>query len=180
MGLFPSLAASILFKSNNVLAFQLPAVATSLCLMIGAAQVGGKTPSSGMHLLKRKEIYKRGGSSCLSAALRVSSPLITVFSHQAYNCNNTYVDGQLYHTPFGDSTGSLHSTVRSGKSQHSYIPFVLREESGLNNSQVHIGPPDPSSLFLEAKDPSNGKEKRTGQILSKTAELYESVFKNSL
>uniref|UniRef100_A0A8D2J9S6 Cadherin EGF LAG seven-pass G-type receptor 2 n=1 Tax=Varanus komodoensis TaxID=61221 RepID=A0A8D2J9S6_VARKO len=50
---------------------------------------------------------------------------------QAYNCNNTYVDGQLYHTPFGDSTGSLHSTLRSGKSQGTlsgsnscFLPFL--------------------------------------------------------
>ncbi|KAM6454465.1 cadherin EGF LAG seven-pass G-type receptor 2 isoform 4-T4 [Liasis olivaceus] len=84
----------------------------------------------------------------------------------AYICNNTYVDGQLYHTPFGDSTGSLHSTVRSGKSQHSYIPFVLREESGLNNSQVHIGPADPSSLFLEDKDQNNERDTDSDSDLS--------------
>nr|XP_014351913.1 PREDICTED: cadherin EGF LAG seven-pass G-type receptor 2 [Latimeria chalumnae] len=72
----------------------------------------------------------------------------------SYNCNNTYVDGRLYHPPFGDSTGSLHSTVRSGKSYHSYIPFVLREDSGLNNSssQTHIALTDHNStLFHEVK-----------------------------
>lgn len=45
---------------------------------------------------------------------------------------------------------------------------VHREESGLNNSQVHIGPADPSSLFLEDKDQNNGKRKRTGQVLGRT------------
>ncbi|XP_029430115.1 cadherin EGF LAG seven-pass G-type receptor 2 [Rhinatrema bivittatum] len=83
-----------------------------------------------------------------------SDPTVTTKSTltPSYNCNNTYVDGRLYHMPYGDSTGSLHSTVRSGKSQHSYIPFVLREDSGLNNSRAHLGMAEPNTLFLEAKD----------------------------
>ncbi|MBN3295144.1 CELR2 protein, partial [Amia calva] len=44
----------------------------------------------------------------------------------SYNCNNTYVDGRLYRPPFGDSSASLNSTTRSGKSHTTYIPFVLR------------------------------------------------------
>ncbi|XP_060132979.1 cadherin EGF LAG seven-pass G-type receptor 2 isoform X2 [Zootoca vivipara] len=113
-----------------------------------------------------KEVRKALKSSC--GKKHGTDPTFTTKSTltAAYNCNNTYVDGQLYHTPFGDSTGSLHSTVRSGKSQHSYIPFVLREESGLNNSQVHIGPPDPSSLFLEAKDQNNERDTDSDSDLS--------------
>uniref|UniRef100_A0A8D0H436 Cadherin EGF LAG seven-pass G-type receptor 2 n=1 Tax=Sphenodon punctatus TaxID=8508 RepID=A0A8D0H436_SPHPU len=76
----------------------------------------------------------------------------------AYNCNHTYVDGQLYHTPFRDSTGSLHSTIHSGKSQHSYIPF----ESGLNNSQVHVGLADSSCL----KDQHNEHDTDSDSYLS--------------
>ncbi|KAL8205116.1 UNVERIFIED_CONTAM: Cadherin EGF LAG seven-pass G-type receptor 2 [Gekko kuhli] len=113
-----------------------------------------------------KEVRKALKSSC--GKKHSTDPTLTTKSTltAAYNCNNTYVDGQLYHTPFGDSTGSLHSTVRSGKSQHSYIPFVLREESGLNNSQLHIGPVDPSSLFLEAKDQNNEHDTDSDSDLS--------------
>ncbi|KAF7254507.1 Cadherin EGF LAG seven-pass G-type receptor 2 [Varanus komodoensis] len=113
-----------------------------------------------------KEVRKALKSSC--GKKHSTDPTHTTKSTltAAYNCNNTYVDGQLYHTPFGDSTGSLHSTLRSGKSQHSYIPFVLREESGLNNSQVHIGPTDPSALFLESKDQSNERDTDSDSDLS--------------
>ncbi|XP_060087564.1 cadherin EGF LAG seven-pass G-type receptor 2 isoform X2 [Heteronotia binoei] len=113
-----------------------------------------------------KEVRKALKSSC--GKKHSTDPTLTTKSTltAAYNCNNTYVDGQLYHTPFGDSTGSLHSTVRSGKSQHSYIPFVLREESGLNNSQLHIGPVDPNSLFLEAKDQNNEHDTDSDSDLS--------------
>uniref|UniRef100_A0AAY4BCD1 Cadherin EGF LAG seven-pass G-type receptor 2 n=1 Tax=Denticeps clupeoides TaxID=299321 RepID=A0AAY4BCD1_9TELE len=43
-----------------------------------------------------------------------------------YNCSGGYADGRLYHLPFGDSSGSLNGTLQSGKSQQSYVPFVLR------------------------------------------------------
>nr|XP_033773923.1 cadherin EGF LAG seven-pass G-type receptor 2 isoform X1 [Geotrypetes seraphini] len=83
-----------------------------------------------------------------------SDPAVTTKSTltSSYNCNDTYVDGRLYHMPFRDSMGSLHSTVHSGKSQHSYIPFVLREDSGLNNSHGQLGMAEPNTVFLEAKD----------------------------
>ncbi|XP_078500339.1 cadherin EGF LAG seven-pass G-type receptor 2 isoform X1 [Lissotriton helveticus] len=79
----------------------------------------------------------------------------------SYNCNSTYVDGRLYHMPFGESTGSLHSTIHSGKSQHSYLPFVLREESGLNNGQI-----DPNTLFLETKGQHGGPDSDSDSDLS--------------
>uniref|UniRef100_A0A673XJJ7 Cadherin, EGF LAG seven-pass G-type receptor 2 n=1 Tax=Salmo trutta TaxID=8032 RepID=A0A673XJJ7_SALTR len=46
----------------------------------------------------------------------------------SYNCNTSYMDGRLYHLPFGDSSVSLNDTLQSGKSQQSYVPFVLRYE----------------------------------------------------
>lgn len=45
---------------------------------------------------------------------------------QGYKCNTSYMDGRLYHLPFGDSSVSLNGTMQSGKSQQSYVPFVLR------------------------------------------------------
>uniref|UniRef100_A0A8C3RDC2 Cadherin EGF LAG seven-pass G-type receptor 2 n=1 Tax=Cyanoderma ruficeps TaxID=181631 RepID=A0A8C3RDC2_9PASS len=41
----------------------------------------------------------------------------------AYGRDSTYVAGQLSPSPGGGSSGSLHSTTRSAKSHHSYIPF---------------------------------------------------------
>ncbi|XP_019369272.1 PREDICTED: cadherin EGF LAG seven-pass G-type receptor 2, partial [Gavialis gangeticus] len=113
-----------------------------------------------------KEVRKALKFSC--SRKHSMDPMLTTKSTltAAYNCNNTYMDGRLYHPPFGDSTGSLHSTIRSGKSQHSYIPFVLREESGLNNSQVHTGLTDPSALFLEAKDQPNEHDTDSDSDLS--------------
>lgn len=51
--------------------------------------------------------------------------LTSLFPVQSYNCPSPYADGRLYQ-PYGDSVGSLHSASRSGKSQPSYIPFLLR------------------------------------------------------
>lgn len=45
---------------------------------------------------------------------------------QGYRCSTAPQDGQLYHLPFGDSSASLNGTMQSGKSQHSYVPFLLR------------------------------------------------------
>lgn len=45
---------------------------------------------------------------------------------QGYKCGANYADGQLYHLPFGDSSASLNGTMQSGKSQQSYVPFLLR------------------------------------------------------
>uniref|UniRef100_A0AAQ4RB10 Cadherin EGF LAG seven-pass G-type receptor 2 n=1 Tax=Gasterosteus aculeatus aculeatus TaxID=481459 RepID=A0AAQ4RB10_GASAC len=49
-----------------------------------------------------------------------------------YKCNTNYMDGRLYHLPFGDSSVSLNGTMQSGKSQQSYVPFVLRLYSHLH------------------------------------------------
>lgn len=53
-------------------------------------------------------------------------PLWRLRGLQGFKCNTNYMDGQLYHLPFGDSSLSLNGTMQSGKSQHSYVPFLLR------------------------------------------------------
>uniref|UniRef100_A0A3P9M048 Cadherin EGF LAG seven-pass G-type receptor 2 n=1 Tax=Oryzias latipes TaxID=8090 RepID=A0A3P9M048_ORYLA len=68
-----------------------------------------------------------------------------------YKCSTNYVDGRLYHLPFGDSSASLNGTVQSGRSQQSYVPFVLRDD-GVNSSEAQIALNDHSSLFLETKE----------------------------
>ncbi|XP_006501754.1 cadherin EGF LAG seven-pass G-type receptor 2 isoform X1 [Mus musculus] len=93
----------------------------------------------------------------------------------SYNCPSPYADGRLYQ-PYGDSAGSLHSASRSGKSQPSYIPFLLREESTLNPGQVPPGLGDPSGLFLEGQaqqhdgGPGSGKVPWLGDFGTTTKE----------
>ncbi|NXJ26270.1 CELR2 protein, partial [Dicrurus megarhynchus] len=70
----------------------------------------------------------------------------------AYGGDSTYVAGRLYAPPGGGSSGSLHSTARSGKSHHSYIPFVRREDSGLVGSPGPVPLPKPGGLFLDTQD----------------------------
>ncbi|KAL9824656.1 cadherin EGF LAG seven-pass G-type receptor 2-like [Geothlypis trichas] len=70
----------------------------------------------------------------------------------AYGRDSTYVAGRLYPPQGGGSSGSLHSTARSGKSHHSYIPFVRREDSGLAGSPGPVPLPEPGGLFLDTQD----------------------------
>ncbi|XP_071017065.1 cadherin EGF LAG seven-pass G-type receptor 2-like [Oncorhynchus clarkii lewisi] len=70
----------------------------------------------------------------------------------SYNCTTSYMDGRLYHLPFGDSSVSLNGTLQSVRSQQSYVPFVLRDDGGLNNSQAHIALNEHGSLFHETKE----------------------------
>ncbi|XP_017714253.1 PREDICTED: cadherin EGF LAG seven-pass G-type receptor 2 [Rhinopithecus bieti] len=83
----------------------------------------------------------------------------------SYNCPSPYTDGRLYQ-PYGDSAGSLHSASRSGKSQPSYIPFLLREESTLNPGQGPPGLGDPGSLFLEGQDQQHDPDTDSDSDLS--------------
>uniref|UniRef100_A0A452UBJ4 Cadherin EGF LAG seven-pass G-type receptor 2 n=1 Tax=Ursus maritimus TaxID=29073 RepID=A0A452UBJ4_URSMA len=83
----------------------------------------------------------------------------------SYNCPSPYADGRLYQ-PYGDSAGSLHSASRSGKSQPSYIPFLLREESTLNPGQGPPGLGDPGSLFLEGQDQQHDPDTDSDSDLS--------------
>ncbi|XP_062320603.1 cadherin EGF LAG seven-pass G-type receptor 2 isoform X2 [Osmerus eperlanus] len=84
----------------------------------------------------------------------------------SYKCNSSYVDGRLYHLPFGDSSASLNGTLQSGKSQQSYVPFVLRDDGGLNNSQGHIALNDHSSLFHETKEHLEDRDSDSDSDLS--------------
>ncbi|KAM4613350.1 cadherin EGF LAG seven-pass G-type receptor 2 [Polymixia lowei] len=83
----------------------------------------------------------------------------------AYKCNTNYMDGRLYHLPFGDSSVSLNGTMQSGKSQQSYVPFVLRDD-GLNNSQPHIALNDHGSLFHETKEHLDDRDSDSDSDLS--------------
>ncbi|KAG7253241.1 hypothetical protein CRUP_017201 [Coryphaenoides rupestris] len=72
--------------------------------------------------------------TCLLALLSVNSDMILFhYLFAGFNCLLTYkggggyMDGRLYHLPFGDSSVSLNGTMQSGKSQQSYVPFVLRD-----------------------------------------------------
>ncbi|XP_040889470.1 cadherin EGF LAG seven-pass G-type receptor 2 [Toxotes jaculatrix] len=82
-----------------------------------------------------------------------------------YKCNTNYMDGRLYHLPFGDSSVSLNGTMQSGKSQQSYVPFVLRDD-GLSNSQAHIALNDHASLFHETKEHLNDHDSDSDSDLS--------------
>ncbi|EGW10030.1 Cadherin EGF LAG seven-pass G-type receptor 2 [Cricetulus griseus] len=83
----------------------------------------------------------------------------------SYNCPSPYADGRLYQ-PYGDSAGSLHSASRSGKSQPSYIPFLLREESTLNPGQGPPGLGDPGGLFLDGPDQQHDPDTDSDSDLS--------------
>ncbi|XP_061788733.2 cadherin EGF LAG seven-pass G-type receptor 2 isoform X3 [Nerophis lumbriciformis] len=73
----------------------------------------------------------------------------------SYKCSSSYTDAKLYHLPFGQSSVSLNGTMQSAKSQHSYVPFMLREDR-MSSSQAHIALNDHSSLFHE--DPQHGHD----------------------
>ncbi|KAM9408206.1 cadherin EGF LAG seven-pass G-type receptor 2 [Pholidichthys leucotaenia] len=83
----------------------------------------------------------------------------------SYKCSTNYTDGRLYHLPFGDSRVSLNGTMQSGKSQQSYVPFVLRDD-GLSNSQAHIALNDHTSLFHEAKEHLDDRDSDSDSDLS--------------
>ncbi|XP_028431059.1 cadherin EGF LAG seven-pass G-type receptor 2 isoform X2 [Perca flavescens] len=82
-----------------------------------------------------------------------------------YKCNTNYMDGRLYHLPFGDSSVSLNGTMQSSKSQQSYVPFVLRDD-GLSNSQAHIALNDHASLFHETKEHLDDRDSDSDSDLS--------------
>ncbi|KAG8450966.1 hypothetical protein GDO86_003300 [Hymenochirus boettgeri] len=70
----------------------------------------------------------------MSVNKKRESSITTKSTFTSSHLGNTCVDNQLYHMAFGSSHGSLHSSLPSGRS-HSYLPFLLREESGENNCQ---------------------------------------------
>ncbi|NXF94281.1 CELR2 protein, partial [Eubucco bourcierii] len=96
-----------------------------------------------------KEVRRSLRLSCARA--RGPDPALATKSTltPAYGCDSTYVAGRLYPAPLGGSTGSLPST---GKSHHSYIPFVRREDSGLAGSPGQRALAETGGLFLDAQD----------------------------
>ncbi|MFT7804338.1 cadherin EGF LAG seven-pass G-type receptor 2 [Arapaima gigas] len=95
---------------------------------------------------------------CCSRTHRDRAAIKSVAS--SYNGSHNYTNGRLYRPPFGDSSVSLNSTLRSGKSHQSYIPFVLRDDSGLHSSQVHVALDD-AALFSEAMPHGDGTRPRS-------------------
>uniref|UniRef100_A0A669EZN4 Cadherin EGF LAG seven-pass G-type receptor 2 n=1 Tax=Oreochromis niloticus TaxID=8128 RepID=A0A669EZN4_ORENI len=66
----------------------------------------------------------------------------------SYKCNTNYMDGRLYHLPFGESSVSLNGTMQSGKSQQSYVPFIHFSLSLTHQCLDHDSDSD-SDLSLE-------------------------------
>uniref|UniRef100_A0A7N6FG21 Cadherin EGF LAG seven-pass G-type receptor 2 n=1 Tax=Anabas testudineus TaxID=64144 RepID=A0A7N6FG21_ANATE len=83
-----------------------------------------------------------------------------------YKCNTNYVDGRLYHLPFGDSSVSLNGTMQSGKSQQSYVPFVLRYENDIQVKNAHIALNDHTSLYQETKEHLDDRDSDSDSDLS--------------
>ncbi|NXH20718.1 CELR2 protein, partial [Bucco capensis] len=99
-----------------------------------------------------KEVRRSLRLSCARA--RGPDPALATKSTltPAYGCDSTYVAGRLYPAPLAGSTGSLPST---GKSHHSYIPFISlsgREDSGLAGSPGQRALAEPGGLFLDSQD----------------------------
>ncbi|XP_035376437.1 cadherin EGF LAG seven-pass G-type receptor 2 isoform X2 [Electrophorus electricus] len=83
-------------------------------------------------------------------------------SKPSFTCSGSYGDEGLYHLPYAESSISLNGTLHSGKSQQSYMPFVLREDEGLNNSLIALN--DPS--FHEAELHPDGHDSDSDSDLS--------------
>ncbi|KAB0393125.1 hypothetical protein E2I00_010871, partial [Balaenoptera physalus] len=132
--------------------------------------VGGKFGYEGpfiflSYVVLSKEVRKALKFACSHKPS--SDPALTTKSTltSSYNCPSPYADGRLYQ-PYGDSAGSLHSASRSGKSQPSYIPFLLREESTLNPGQGPPGLGNPGGLFLEGQDQQHDPDTDSDSDLS--------------
>uniref|UniRef100_A0A3Q3T3G8 Cadherin EGF LAG seven-pass G-type receptor 2 n=1 Tax=Mastacembelus armatus TaxID=205130 RepID=A0A3Q3T3G8_9TELE len=68
-----------------------------------------------------------------------------------YKCNTNYMDGRLYHVPFGNSSVSLNGTMQSGKK---------------SNIQAHIALNDHASLFHETKEHLDDRDSDSDSDLS--------------
>ncbi|XP_068125539.1 cadherin EGF LAG seven-pass G-type receptor 2 isoform X2 [Hyperolius riggenbachi] len=78
-----------------------------------------------------KEVHR----SLKHSVSKMNEPSVTTKSTlTSSHPHNSYLDGQLYHMPFGSSTGSLHSSIASRGSQ-GYLPILLRDGAGLKNGQ---------------------------------------------
>nr|XP_020652661.1 cadherin EGF LAG seven-pass G-type receptor 1 isoform X2 [Pogona vitticeps] len=91
---------------------------------------------------------------------------------RSLNCNNTYIEEpNMYRTTIGESTVSLESTVRSAKSQNSYLAHILRDEAAqklsVSSSQARAGHTEgDSSIFHRKPSKSNERDSDSDSELS--------------
>uniref|UniRef100_W5KN35 Cadherin EGF LAG seven-pass G-type receptor 2 n=1 Tax=Astyanax mexicanus TaxID=7994 RepID=W5KN35_ASTMX len=71
-------------------------------------------------------VFNKEARSAMRYCCSKKRPEHIIKSKPSYTCSSSYVDGRLYHLPYAESSVSLNGTLQSGKSQHSYVPFVLR------------------------------------------------------
>ncbi|KAL6464197.1 hypothetical protein MHYP_G00265140 [Metynnis hypsauchen] len=83
-------------------------------------------------------VFNKEARSAMRYCCGKKRPEHAIKSKPSYTCSSSYVDGRLYHLPYAESSVSLNGTLQSAKSQHSYVPFVLRDDGGLNNSQIAL------------------------------------------
>ncbi|XP_049327431.1 cadherin EGF LAG seven-pass G-type receptor 2 isoform X1 [Astyanax mexicanus] len=83
-------------------------------------------------------VFNKEARSAMRYCCSKKRPEHIIKSKPSYTCSSSYVDGRLYHLPYAESSVSLNGTLQSGKSQHSYVPFVLRDDGGLNNSRIAL------------------------------------------
>ncbi|KAI4879940.1 hypothetical protein NFI96_004532 [Prochilodus magdalenae] len=83
-------------------------------------------------------VFNKEARSAMRYCCGKKRPERAIKSKPSYTCSSGYVDGHLYHLPYAESSVSLNGTLQSAKSQHSYVPFVLRDDGGLNNSRIAL------------------------------------------
>ncbi|XP_036415720.1 cadherin EGF LAG seven-pass G-type receptor 2 [Colossoma macropomum] len=83
-------------------------------------------------------VFNKEARSAMRYCCGKKRPDHVIKSKPSYTCSSSYVDGRLYHLPYAESSVSLNGTLQSAKSQHSYVPFVLRDDGGLHNSRIAL------------------------------------------
>ncbi|XP_060765947.1 cadherin EGF LAG seven-pass G-type receptor 2 isoform X2 [Neoarius graeffei] len=80
--------------------------------------------------------------------------------------SSSCVDGRVYHLSYSESSVSLNGTLQSIKSQHSYVPFILREDEGLNNSLDTLNIPENKDDSDSESDLSEMEDDQSGSFAS--------------
>ncbi|XP_066526353.1 cadherin EGF LAG seven-pass G-type receptor 2 [Hoplias malabaricus] len=83
-------------------------------------------------------VFNKEARSAMRYCCVRKRPEHIIKSKPSYTCSSAYGDGRLYHLPFAESSVSLNGTIQSNKSQHSYVPFTLRDDGGLKNSRIEL------------------------------------------
>ncbi|XP_060713609.1 cadherin EGF LAG seven-pass G-type receptor 2 isoform X1 [Tachysurus vachellii] len=84
--------------------------------------------------------------------------------------SSSYVDGRVYHLSYTESSVSLNGTLQSIKSQHSYVPFILREAGGLNNSDDAL-----NSENKDGEDPDSDSDSDLSEMEDDQSGSYAST-----